>query len=131
MGDLGYIDQEGYVWLCGRKSHRVKWQERTYFPLCVEGIFNTCPLVQRSALSSNPHGPVLWVILDPEYTQNQTESQIQNTLLDWSKKSPITQGISQFHSLKRFPVDTRHNAKIKRELLTQWAYDRTLPNSRT
>ena len=128
MGDLGYIDEQGYVWLCGRKSHRVEWQERTYFPLCVEGIFNHCPFIQRSALSYNQQGPVLWVILDPQSTQGQEWSSIEKELLNWANTSPITEGITQFYTLKSFPVDTRHNAKIKREILTQWAHNRALPS---
>ena len=128
MGDLGYVDEHGYVWLCGRKSHRVEWQGRTYFPLCVEGIFNQCPWIQRSALSQNQNGPVLWIILDPNQTKGQKWQQIQKELLEWAQKSPITEGINQFYTLKAFPVDTRHNAKIKREILTQWAHERTLPS---
>ena len=31
MGDMGYLDGEGRLWFCGRKSHRVQNRRRNYF----------------------------------------------------------------------------------------------------
>ena len=55
MGDLGYFDDQGRLWFCGRKSHRVVTPEQTYFTEPVEGIFNSHPQVffsKRRALQS-------------------------------------------------------------------------------
>lgn len=50
MGDVGYFDERGRLWFCGRKSQRVITPERTYFTEPVEGILNTVPGVFRTAL---------------------------------------------------------------------------------
>ncbi len=50
MGDLGWMDEKGRIWFCGRKSHRVISAEETLFTIPCEAIFNNHPLVFRSAL---------------------------------------------------------------------------------
>ena len=50
MGDLGYFDEAGRLWFCGRKSHRVKALPETLFTIPCEGVFNQHPRVRRSAL---------------------------------------------------------------------------------
>ena len=54
MGDVGYIDAQGRLWFCGRKSHRVELADRVLFSAPVEEIFNTHPAVFRSSCST-PH----------------------------------------------------------------------------
>ena len=41
MGDVGYRDERGRLWFCGRKSHRVIARGETYFTIPCEAIFNT------------------------------------------------------------------------------------------
>ena len=41
MGDVGYFDEHGRLWFCGRKSHRVETPHGTLFTDMVEPIFNT------------------------------------------------------------------------------------------
>ena len=50
MGDLGYLDEQGRVWFCGRKSQRVVTPERTLYTIPCEGVFNAHPEVYRTAL---------------------------------------------------------------------------------
>ena len=51
MGDVGYLDDRGRLWFCGRKSHRVVTPHGTLFTDMVEPVFNTRrPGVQRTAL---------------------------------------------------------------------------------
>ena len=50
MGDLGWMDDKGRIWFCGRKSHRVITADGTLFTIPCEAIFNTHPAVFRSAL---------------------------------------------------------------------------------
>ncbi|MBK8821646.1 MAG: AMP-binding protein [Anaerolineales bacterium] len=61
MGDVGYFDEQGRLWYCGRKSHRVVTQDGVLFTEQIEGIFNAHPLVYRTALVGVQGKPVLWV----------------------------------------------------------------------
>src|SRR3954468_12251981 len=49
MGDLGYRDEQGRIWFCGRKSQRVETADGTLFTIPVEGVFNAHPAVLRTA----------------------------------------------------------------------------------
>ena len=66
MGDVGYLDETGRVWMCGRKSHRVITGEGTLFTIPCEGIFNTHPKVFRTALVGVDNQPVLCVELEAD-----------------------------------------------------------------
>ena len=43
MGDVGYLDEQGRFWFCGRKSHRVQTPHGTLFTIPCEAIFNQHP----------------------------------------------------------------------------------------
>jgi acyl-CoA synthetase (AMP-forming)/AMP-acid ligase II len=63
MGDLGYLDDRGRLWFCGRKSQRVRIGDRTMFTINCEGVFNAHPDVYRSALVlARKNGRILPVI---------------------------------------------------------------------
>jgi acyl-CoA synthetase (AMP-forming)/AMP-acid ligase II len=65
MGDLGYYDETGRLWFCGRKAHRVRTEKGEHYTICVEGVFNAHPKVKRSALVGVGLNPVLCVELEP------------------------------------------------------------------
>src|SRR5207244_4188323 len=50
MGDVGYLDEQGQVWFCGRKGDRVQTTSGTLFTDPCEAIFNQHRDVCRSAL---------------------------------------------------------------------------------
>jgi olefin beta-lactone synthetase len=123
-GDLGYLDPEGRLWFCGRKSHRVITSGGVLYPVVCEGIFNQHPAVYRSALvgvgPKPAKTPVLCVELEPA-ARGVNQAGLRAELLNIGAESPITRSIRTilFHS--SFPVDVRHNAKIFREKLALWA----------
>ena len=125
MGDLGWVDGEGRLWFCGRKSQRVVVDELT--TLCteqVEPVFNTHPLVLRSALvgigKKGAQRPVLVYELKPGVTADVAE--VDDELRHIAEGFVHTGKVKAFlHHPKPFPVDIRHNAKIGREKLAAWA----------
>ncbi len=49
-GDLGYLDEDGRLWFCGRATQRVRAEHRDLHTVRCEGVFNAHPLVRRTAL---------------------------------------------------------------------------------
>ena len=124
MGDLGYLDESGRVWFCGRKSHRLITTTGTLYTIPVEGVFNTHPEVFRTALvgTGKPgcQRPVLCVELEKGVSHSWREL-IRAELLEIGAGFPHTAGIKDILFHPAFPVDIRHNAKIFREKLAVWA----------
>ena len=124
MGDVGYRDQQGKVWFCGRKTHRVQTPQETLFTIPCEAVFNTHPQVYRTALvgvgTAGNHKAVLCVELMPQTDKTQHDK-IIGELKQIQQKFPHTQAIKRYLIHPAFPVDIRHNAKIFREKLAVWA----------
>jgi acyl-CoA synthetase (AMP-forming)/AMP-acid ligase II len=122
MGDLGYLDESGRVWFCGRKSHRVVTRDQVLFTVPCEGIFNQHSAVFRSALVGLGNPPnqeaVLCVELEPGFRGTKD---LEKEILDLGKDVPQTRAINRLLFHPSFPVDVRHNSKIFREKLAIWA----------
>ncbi len=122
IGDVGYLDDVGLLWFCGRKAHIVSTNDGSMYSVCCEGVFDTHPQVFRSALVGiGPKGqqqPVLVVELMPGHGM---ETKIEGELRLLAQSSPLTQTIESFQFIDAMPVDTRHNVKINREALAVWA----------
>jgi olefin beta-lactone synthetase len=128
MGDVGYLDDTGRIWFCGRMAHRVVLDTGTLFTIPCEAIFNTHPKVFRTALVgiriNGTTEPVLCVELESE-CRDDAQPPITTELLDIGSKFEITKGIQRILFHPAFPVDIRHNAKIFREKLAVWAQAQT------
>jgi acyl-CoA synthetase (AMP-forming)/AMP-acid ligase II len=118
MGDLGYFDDQGRLWFCGRKAHRVRTEKGTQYTICVEGVFNAHPKVKRTALVGVGLNPVLCVELEPG---SEPSDELKKEILNLAGRPAFTQDIKDLLFHPSFPVDTRHNAKINREALSIWA----------
>ncbi len=123
MGDVGYFDEAGRLWMCGRKSHRLETRQGTLFTVPVEEIFNQHPAVKRTALvgpgergRQHPH-----VLIEREPGTALTDEQLIADLKVLAAKHIETANLHDFTVYPgTFPVDARHNAKIEREKLTAW-----------
>jgi acyl-CoA synthetase (AMP-forming)/AMP-acid ligase II len=124
MGDLGWLDQAGRIWFCGRKNHRVITEHATLYTIPCEAIFNNHPRVFRSALVGvglpPTQKPVICIELYPSDKGNNKE-RLTEELLDLAKSHELTRTIETVLYHKSFPVDIRHNSKIFREKLTVWS----------
>ena len=122
MGDVGYFDGKGRLWFCGRKSHRVELADGgTLFPVPCEAVFNRHPGVSRTALVGVDGLPVLVVELPCGGTGS---AELTRELLGLAGSSSLTEGIRDILFHPSFPVDVRHNAKIHRLQLRDWARTR-------
>ena len=130
MGYLGWLDEQGRVWFCGRKSQRVITKSKTLYTIPCEAIFNQHPRVRRSALvgvgEQGLQEPVM--VIEPEDTKLTPDSKetkaLMQELLERGKQYPHTEEIKFFLIHPNFPVDIRHNAKIFREQLATWAEEK-------
>jgi acyl-CoA synthetase (AMP-forming)/AMP-acid ligase II len=125
MGDIGWFDDAGRLWYCGRKSQRVKTADGTLYPDQVEAVFNTLPGIERTALVGVGDGeikrPVLCVELPREQRGSAARSEVRARILELATARPELAGIQDVMFHRAFPVDIRHNAKIGREKLAVWA----------
>lgn len=125
IGDLGYIDDQGRLWFCGRKSHRVIRKDGSLlFPDPCEGVFNEHPAVYRTALVGVDGEPVLVVELEPDARASADQQRLTTELLALGARVPATASIRRVLFHDGFPVDVRHNAKIHRPQLAEWAKQR-------
>lgn len=124
MGDLGWKDNKGRFWFCGRKSHRVTTAKGTLFTIPCEAIFNRHPRVYRSALvgvgAASKQRPVICIELEPE-DNGQNKRKLKKDLMELARSNVQTEHIQTVLFRKSFPVDIRHNSKIFREKLAVWA----------
>jgi len=117
MGDLGYLDNEGRLWFCGRKAEAVMTAAGPVYTDQIECRFSTDPHFPRVALvgigSPGSARPVLLIEgaeNEPLRAEARTRSGIEDV---------------RFHP--SFPVDRRHNAKIHRLELARWAEKQARP----
>jgi acyl-CoA synthetase (AMP-forming)/AMP-acid ligase II len=121
MGDIGFLDEKGRLWFCGRKVEGVSTPNGPLYTEPVEQVFRKHPLVVRCALIGL--GPVgnqraaLVVQSKPE----ANPSALARELRTIGRGHSHTCDITDFYFHKSFPVDVRHNAKIHRLALARWA----------
>ncbi len=115
MGDLGYFDDQGFLWFCGRSAHKVLIAGKIHSPIQYEAIINNIPEVRRSALI--PYGKKAAIIIEPEkqkHLYSFFNKSLKETILSVAKENNKTKNIIKVFLKKSFPVDVRHNIKIDR-----------------
>ena len=135
MGDVGYFDEQGRLWMCGRKSHRVEAETGTMYTIPCEAVFNTHEAVRRSALvgvtrtsetarpgeTTRPGHPTPLLCVERVPGATIDDGQLTKELLEIARSHEHTRAIDTVLYHPSFPVDVRHNAKIFREKLAVWA----------
>jgi acyl-CoA synthetase (AMP-forming)/AMP-acid ligase II len=121
-GDVGYLDEHGRFWYCGRKSQRVESAAGPLFTECVEGVFNRHPEVELSAMvgvgRAGDQLPVIAVKFKPDLCALRHSG--GELLADFSKLAATVipaSTICDWMVFEELPVDIRHNSKIDREFL--------------
>ncbi|HEY4245601.1 MAG TPA: fatty acid CoA ligase family protein [Lacunisphaera sp.] len=123
MGDAGRIDHEGRLWFSGRIAERVETATGPLFTEPVEQVFRGHPQVVRCALiglgQRGGQEPALVVQTVVDMTTD--DETLAAALRELAKQQPHTMEIRKFFFRPDFPLDVRHNAKIHRLTLTEWA----------
>ena len=122
MGDVGYLDEKGELWFCGRKGHVYRDSTQVKYSIPTEAIYNNHPEVLRSALIKYANSPALVVQLkNPKSYSCDRREQIKKELIAQAQNFDHTKNIKTIFYAKSFPVDVRHNIKIDRQKLGQMA----------
>ncbi|HEV7225148.1 MAG TPA: fatty acid CoA ligase family protein, partial [Pirellulales bacterium] len=111
IGDVGYFDDRGRFWYCGRAAHRVLTPGGTMYTECCEAIFNEHPAVYRSALVGiGPPGlqrPM--IIVEPRPGKMPRDERSRQPFMEelrmLANSSPLTAAIDDFRFHPSFPVD--------------------------
>jgi acyl-CoA synthetase (AMP-forming)/AMP-acid ligase II len=123
MGDAGQIDHEGRLWFSGRIAERVETSTGPLYTEPVEQVFRGHSQVVRCALiglgQRGSQEPAL--VVQPATGMMLDHAALAGTLRILAKQHLQTREIRKFFFHPNFPVDVRHNAKIHRLTLTQWA----------
>lgn len=117
MGDLGYIDENGLLWFCGRKSHRVTIGEKVLPSVPQETLFLDHPLIKKCAFV----GPTLnqkiipTLVIEPSKKLTSKEKEVlKKEILEIAKNKLPDIPVENVFYFSPFPVDVRHNIKIDR-----------------
>lgn len=116
IGDMGYVDDQDRLWLCGRVSHRVVTPRGTLYTLKCEPIFNALDAVERSALVGVEHGGRLvpTICIERSDGDHGSTARIESLVTEVAAAHEATSLIERVVLMDRLPVDQRHNAKIDR-----------------
>ncbi len=124
MGDIGRLDVDGRLWFLGRKSHRLETERGLLFPVPLENAFDICPGIARTALvgvgargRERAH-----LVVQPERGTRTRE--LLPRLRSRARGLAGGERVEGFLFRSGFPLDVRHNAKIRREELKSWAQRR-------
>ncbi|KAB8193098.1 AMP-binding protein [Nonomuraea phyllanthi] len=121
MGDLGHLDDQGRLWFAGRRSERVRTRGGDLCTDHVETLLAGVPGVRRTALVGvGPAGeqrPVLVVEREP----GARRARVRAAVLEEAARHPRTAALREVLFHPGFPVDARHNSKIRRNVLATWA----------
>lgn len=118
-GDVGHLDDKGRVWIEGRLAHVIVTAEGVVTPVAVEQAAQTlAEVVTAACVGVGPEGDqqVVVVVTGPDARQVVATSELTMAVRSIA-------GVSVAAVLVRdeLPVDIRHNAKIDRTRLGEWA----------
>jgi acyl-CoA synthetase (AMP-forming)/AMP-acid ligase II len=117
IGDLGYIDDHGRIWFCGRKTHRVETPARLLCSVNCEAVFNAHYGVRRSALIAlgEKRKQSAAIVIERNGKGHKLDKEIlKKELLDIAKNNVLTAQIKSVYFCDQMPVDVRHNIKMDR-----------------
>ena len=129
IGDVGYLDDVGRLWFCGRKAHRVFSRQGIMYTICCEALINCHPDVFRAALvgiGTEPGYQIPVIIVELHKPITRSQKDILAEVRDICAASGLLANVEHILVHDSFPVDIRHNAKIFREKLSVWAQTQVL-----
>ncbi len=130
-GDLGYVDKNGHVYVCGRaKNVIVTPSGKNVYPEEIENEINKSPYILESVVFGFPTdgGEEVWAVIVPDYetiekdfpSKTLSQESIEKIISQEIKK--YTQNLAMFKRIKRFIIRDEEfpkttTRKVKRHLV--------------
>jgi len=121
MGDLGRFDAEGRLWFLGRKRERIEGAQGVLHPVPIENVYAAHPRVARAALVGAGERGAEHAVLLVEVAGRRPRGAARRALereihaFGAARLPEVLVSAVALHA--GFPVDARHNAKIRRDEL--------------
>jgi acyl-CoA synthetase (AMP-forming)/AMP-acid ligase II len=115
-GDIGMLDEDGYLHVLGRTKEMLKVKGMSVFPLEVESLLGQNPAIEGSGVIGIPDDkkgqmPVAFIKLRDSYDGKETE----DTILAWCKKKMATYKVPRIKIVKELPLTS--TGKVKKDEL--------------
>ena len=123
MGDVGYLDERGRLWFCGRQGHVVGTPVGPQYPVMIEGVLNEDPAVVRSAVVGveTPCGVRAVAVVEPSRRLGPVARREARRRLMMPEFGSPPRPLADVLFRRTLPTDVRHNTKIDRPALARWA----------
>ena len=121
LGDLGYLDEAGRIYLVGRSNDAIPCGDELVYPLTVEPVLDALPFVVRSGIVSVDPGDGELVVVafepvDGVLRGSQSQGRRERIRDECVKLGVQVDGVVE---VAEVPVDRRHNGKVDRPELVR------------
>ena len=122
-GDVGHLDTHGRLWIEGRVDHLIHSSSGTVAPVQTELQAETVPGVDHAAaVGIGPIGTQqLAVVITGASMKSGSSAVVADPTITGAIRAAVTADVAAVLVAPRMPVDRRHNSKIDRTKVQQWA----------
>ena len=120
-GDLGYIDENKKIWLVGRKKHIVELKNGVIlYPRIIEPILDSMFGIRTALVNIQENSKANIIIEKNEFDWELLQKKLISSIPNLCDLIGFEIDFSFILYDDYFPVDSGHQAKIRREILSQW-----------
>lgn len=121
-GDIGLLDEQGYLHFLGRRKEMLKVKGMSVFPAEIEALLGQHPGVIGSGVigvadAERGQAPVAFVRLHPDHRGRITEAD----LTDWCRRNMATYKVPRIRFVDALPMTA--TGKVKKEELSRYLED--------
>ncbi|WP_193510273.1 alpha/beta fold hydrolase [Cryobacterium sp. BB736] len=120
-GDVGHLDEQGRLWVEGRLPHVITTAAGVLTPVGPEQAIESVPAIARAAVVGVGPAGTQQVVAVVETIRPAPRVSLASTELAASVRASVSHPIAAVLVVPRLPTDIRHNSKINRTRLADWA----------
>lgn len=120
-GDVGHLDDQGRLWVEGRLPHVITTASVVLTPVGPEQAIESVVAVDRAAVVGVGPSGTQQVVAVVETTPPARRVSLAEAELAASVRTAVSVPIAAVLVVPRLPTDIRHNSKINRTRLAEWA----------